>query len=60
MELVLAPLQLIIIGPSATLGKLFKMVKYGSTILKINLFIHKIEAIKIPRAQPKAKPTKVS
>ena len=49
----LAPTQIIINGPSATLGKEFKIVKYGSTILAINLFHQRIVAITNPSKLPK-------
>ena len=48
IEFIFAPIHIIIIGPSATLGKLFKIVKYGSIILDNKLFHHSILAITIP------------
>ena len=38
IDLMLAPLQIIMIGPKATLGRLLIIVKYGSRTLAINLF----------------------
>ena len=39
---------MISIGPSATFGKLFKIVRYGSNTLDKKLFHHNILAIIIP------------
>ena len=60
MEFMLAPAQIIIIGPRATLGRLFKMVKYGSITLAINLFHHRIMAMRVPIIVPKIKLINVS
>ena len=49
-----------IIGPKATLGRLFNIVKYGSITLNKNLLVHKIDAIIIPIIHPRPKPTNVS
>ena len=52
IDLVFAPAQTIISGPSATLGKLFSIVKNGSNTLDRNLLNHnilaKISPIKLP------------
>ena len=42
-------------GPSATLGRLFNAVRYGSTTLYIKLFHHNAIAIKIPIIVPSPK-----
>lgn len=55
-----APTQIIKIGPRATLGKLFKTVRYGSITLAKNLFHHIILAINIPIIVPKMKLINVS
>ena len=60
MEFIFAPAQIIMIGPNATLGKLFNIVKYGSTTLAINLFHHKIVAIPNPINVPNIKLINVS
>ena len=49
IELVLAPTQMIINGPKATLGKEFNIVKYGSTTLAIVLLLQRIVAMINPR-----------
>lgn len=60
MDFKLAPDHIMIIGPRATLGRLFKMVRYGSRTLAINLFHHKIMARMVPRMVPMIKLTSVS
>ena len=55
-----APTQIIIIGPNATLGKLFNITKYGSETLLINLDHHNIIAIMHPITVPKENPIIVS
>ena len=60
IERIPAPHQMIIIGPSATFGKLFKIVKYGSATLEMNGNHHKIVAINKPRNVPNPKLIKVS
>ena len=47
--LILAPTQLIIIGPSATLGRELSIVKYGSKTFDINSLLYKITDINIER-----------
>ena len=49
MDFMLAPLHIIIMGPKATLGRLFNTVRYGSNTLARNLFHQSIMAIIIPR-----------
>ena len=46
---------MIIIGPIATLGRLFMMVRYGSITLYIKLFHQSIEAISSPIIVPSPK-----
>ena len=48
IDFIPAPNQIIIIGPSATFGRLFNNVKYGSIILYIVLLNQRIVAINIP------------
>ena len=48
IDFIPAPAHIIIIGPKATLGKLFKIVRYGSITLAKNLLNHIIVAINIP------------
>lgn len=60
MERIPAPHQIMIMGPSATLGKLFKIVKYGSATLEMNGNHHKIVAINKPKKVPSPKLIKVS
>ena len=55
MDVIFAPNHIIIIGPNATLGKLFKIVKYGSIISAILFFHHKIDAINSPKKVPNEK-----
>ena len=52
IEFILAPAQIIIIGPNATLGKLFIIVKYGSNTLYKKLFHHNNIAINVPKIVP--------
>ena len=60
IDLVLAPDQIIIIGPRATLGRLLIIVKKGSVILaKIGISYNKIAKIK-PREIPIRKARTVS
>ena len=47
-----APLHIIKIGPNATFGKLFIMVKKGSITLQINLLYHNKNEIAIPKIVP--------
>ena len=49
IDLIEAPDHIIIIGPSATFGKLLIIVKYGSITLAMNLLPHIIVAITIPK-----------
>ena len=56
----LAPTQIIITGPNAILGRLFKTTKNGSATSDKNLEHHKIIAIIIPSIVPDKKPTTVS
>ena len=60
MELVFAPIHIIKIGPSATLGRLFNIVKYGSNTLHKNLFHHNTLATIIPIIIDKVKLINVS
>ena len=55
-----APTQIIITGPKAILGKLFKTTKNGSDTLEIKFDHHKIMAIKEPNIVPSKKPIIVS
>ena len=55
IEFIPAPAHIIIIGPNATLGKLFKTVKYGSITFAKKLFHHIKVAIKIPMKVPNKK-----
>ena len=55
-----APTQTIIIGPSATFGRLFNTTRNGSLTLEIKLDHHNIVAIKTPSIVPKKKPISVS
>ena len=48
IDLICAPHQTMMIGPKATFGKLFKIVRYGSNTLDKKLFHHNILAIIIP------------
>ena len=52
IDLIFAPKKMIIIGPSAILGRLFNTVRYGSTTLYIKLFHHNIIAVTIPIIVP--------
>lgn len=52
MDFPLAPAQIIIIGPSATLGNEFNIVKNGSTTFATNLKLYKNKAIKNPNEIP--------
>ena len=56
----MAPNQIIIIGPSDTLGKLFKIVKKGSNILARILLSQRMEATKTPTKVVKTKQIKTS
>ena len=56
----LAPTQIIKIGPSDTLGREFKIVKYGSITFDINLLYQRIIAINIPKIVPRRKLITVS
>ena len=47
IEFILAPIHIINIGPRATFGKLFKIVKYGSNTFFKKSFHHNILAITI-------------
>ena len=60
IDFMLEPLQMIMIGPKATLGRLLITVKYGSRTLDKNLFHHSIIAIIIPRTVAKVKLIRVS
>ena len=60
IELTLAPTHIIIIGPNATLGRLFSIVKYGSIISANGLYHHNIDAIKRPINVPNEKLMNVS
>ena len=60
IELVLAPIQIIINGPNATFGKEFRIVIYGSIILAIVLFHHNIVAIMKPISEANIKLIMVS
>ena len=51
---------MIITGPRATLGRLFKTTRKGSATLEIKSDHHKIMAIIIPRSVPIKNPTIVS
>ena len=53
IDLILAPKNMIIIGPIATFGKLLIIVKYGSITLYKKLFHHNIIAIVIPNIVPR-------
>lgn len=53
IDLMLAPKKIIIIGPIATFGRLFIIVKYGSITLYRKSFHHSIMAIIIPSIVPK-------
>ena len=55
-----APTQIIITGPNAIFGRLFKTTKNGSATSDKNLEHHKIIAIIIPSIVPDKKPTIVS
>ena len=55
IEVIPAPAHIIIIGPSATLGKLFKIVRYGSNTLARNGNHHRMEAMKVPINVPNKK-----
>ena len=55
MEPFPAPAHMMIIGPSATFGKLFKMVRYGSNTFAKNGNHHNIVAIRNPRKVPSKK-----
>lgn len=55
IDLILAPKKIIIIGPMATFGRLFIIVKYGSITLYRKLFHHKMMAMVIPRMVPREK-----
>ena len=56
IELVPEPTQIIITGPRATLGKLFRTTKNGSKTLDKNFESHKIIAILIPSKVPPTNP----
>jgi hypothetical protein len=60
IDLTDAPNQIIINGPKATLGKEFKIVKYGSRTSDMNLFHHKIVAIETPIKEETKKLNNVS
>ena len=49
IALVPAPTQIIIIGPNATLGKLFNITKYGSATLAKNFDHQRTIAIPTPK-----------
>ena len=55
-----APTQIIMTGPSATFGKLFKTTKYGSDTFDKKGDHHKQIAIAIPNRTPEMKPINVS
>ena len=55
IDLMPEPNQIIIIGPNATLGRLFSTVRYGSITFAINLLDHIIDAIRIPIVVPSIK-----
>lgn len=55
IDLMLAPKKIIIIGPMATFGRLFIIVKYGSITLYRKLFHHRMMAMVIPRMVPSEK-----
>ena len=60
IEFWLAPAQIIIIGPKATFGKLFSMVRYGSNTLDKNGLNHSKAAKTIPIKEPSKKLIKIS
>ncbi len=55
-----APTQIMITGPNAVLGRLFKTTKKGSDTLEIKGDHHNIIAIITPAIVPSKKPTNVS
>ena len=57
---ILAPTQIIIIGPKATFGKLLSIVKNGSTILDRSGNSYNKIAIRKPAEIPIAKESRVS
>ena len=60
MALVPAPIQIIISGPSAIFGKLFKITRYGSSTLRVKGNIYKSKASKAPNTVLIAKAQRVS
>lgn len=52
-----APAMMIIIGPNETFGRLFRTVRYGSSILARNLNLHSSVAINSPIIVPRVKLT---
>ena len=50
IDFVVAPTQIMISGPRATLGNEFKIVKYGSKTSDMNLFHQRTDAIKKPKS----------
>ncbi len=52
IDFIFAPLHIIKIGPNATFGRLFIMVKKGSITLQINLLYHNKNEIAIPKIVP--------
>ena len=60
IEFWLAPAHIIIIGPSATLGKLFNIVRYGSNTCDENGLNHKNAATTIPINEPNKKLISIS
>ena len=55
-----APAQTIIIGPSATLGKLCRIIRNGSATLEAKSDHQSKKAIIVPNMVPSKNPTKVS
>ena len=55
IALILAPTQIIKIGPRDTLGREFRTVRYGSITLDMNLLYHNMIAMNIPRTVPMIK-----
>ena len=60
IDLMLAPHRIIIMGPKATFGRLFKTIKYGSNTLYKNLLYQRIIANKVPMIVAKEKLIMVS